>query len=118
MREIGNAKREVSECFLDLPEDSFGLLNAISQLLHRRHGCFSRFFGSAQSSYLFRTLIEFVPELLDLRRHGSPFFAQFLDFSPRDVVPALSESGTDVIEIFAEILQIVHGLLFKKAIGI
>jgi hypothetical protein len=118
MREVGDAKREVSERVLDLPEDSFGVLNAIPQLLHRRHGFFGRFLGSAQSSHFFRALIEFVPELLHSCRHDSPLFAQFLDISPRDVVPASSESRTDVIEVFAEVFEIVHESHLAKADGI
>ena len=114
MWEIGDAKRDIGERFLDPSKGSLGVLNAIPQLFHRRHGCFSRFFGSAQSSHLFRALIEFVPELFDLRRNGSPFFAQFLDISPWDVVPTSSERGPNVIEVFAKILQIVHESLFKK----
>ena len=118
MGEIGEAKRDIGERFLDPSKGSLGVLNAIPQLLHRRHSLFSRLFGSAQSSHLFRALIEFVPELFDLRRNGSPFFAQFLDISPRDVVPTSSERGPNVIEVFAEMLQIVHRSLFMKAGGI
>ena len=111
MWKVWDAKREVSERFLGLSEGSLGVLNAIPQLLHRRHGFFSRCFGPAQSSNLFRALIEFIPELLDLRRRGSPFLAQLLEISPWDIVPASSERGADVVEIFPEIFQIVHGLL-------
>jgi hypothetical protein len=114
MGKIGDAKRNVSERFLDFSEGSLGVLNAIPQLLHRRHGRFSRFFGSAQPGHLFRAFIELIPELLDLRRRGSPLFAQLLDISPRDVVPASSESSANVVEIFAEIFQIVHKSPFKK----
>jgi hypothetical protein len=49
-----------------------------------------------------------------MRRNGSPFFAQFLDIGPRDIVPAPCKSGADKVEVFAEIFQIVHGSLFKK----
>ena len=118
MGKIGDAKRDVSQRLLDRSKGPLGVLNAIPQLLHRRHGLFSRFFGSAQPSHLFRAFIEFVPELLDLRRRGSPFFAQFLEIRPRDIVPASSESSADVVEVFAEKFEIVHRSLFKKAVGI
>ena len=118
MGKIRDTQRDVGERVFDLSEGSLGVLNAIPQLLHRRGGFVSRFFGSAQPSHLVRALIEFVPELLDLRRHGSPFVAQFLEIIPRDVVSASSESGADLVEVFAELLQIVHRSFLKKAVGI
>jgi DNA repair photolyase len=113
--EIGDAKRDIRERFLDLPEGPVGVLDPISQLLHRRHGRFSRLFGPTQPSHFFRTFIELIPQLLDLRRRRPPFLAQFLDISPGDVVPASSESSADVIEVVAEKFEIVHGLLFENA---
>ena len=118
MWEIGDAKRDVSQRLLDRSKGPLGVLNAIPQMLHRRRALFSRLFGSAQPSHLFRAFIEFESELLDLRRRGTPFFAQLLEISPRDIVPASSERGADVVEVFAELLQIVHRSLFKKAVGI
>src|SRR5690349_19541433 len=66
MWKIGDAQGHVGERFLYLAECSLNILNAIPQMLHRCHGFFSRFFGPAQSSHLFRALIEFESELLDL----------------------------------------------------
>lgn len=116
MGEIGDTKRDVPEGLFDFSQLPFGFLDAIPQLLHCRHGRFSRFFGSSQPSHLFRALIELVPELLDLRRNGSSFFAQFLDISPRDVVPASSESSADVVKVFAEMFQIVHRSLSQRRV--
>lgn len=104
MWEIGDAKCDVGERVLDFSQGSLGVFNTITQLFHCHHGLFGRFFGSSQSGNLLRALIEFVPELLDLRRHGSPFFTQFLEISPQDVVPTPSERGADMVEVFAEIL--------------
>jgi hypothetical protein len=112
--EIGDAKRDIRERLLDLPEGSVGVLDPISQLLHRRHGRFSRLFGPTQPSYFFRTLIEFMPQLLDLRRRGPPFFAQFSEIRPGDVVATSSQSGADMVEVVAEKFEIVHRLLFEK----
>ncbi len=114
MGEIGDAKGDIAQGLLDGSQRSFGISDAVPHLLHRRHGGFSRFFGSAETGDLFRALIEFKSELFDLCCNRSSFFAQPLDVTPLDVVSASSESSADVVEVLAELFEVVHRASFQK----
>jgi hypothetical protein len=113
--EIGNAKRQVAQSFLDSSQAFLNFPDPVTQPLHGSHGFLGRVLRSAKPRDLVGAFLELVPELFDLGRQRPPFFTQFPDHFPRNIAASRSQRSADLIQILPKLFNLVHDPPLKSA---
>jgi hypothetical protein len=108
MGKIGNPQRDLVDLFFDEPKRRFHFGDALTKLLHGGHGSLAGQFLPFQPGDFIGTLLQICSEVFHLDGQTAPLLKQFTKSVPLDVAAAGSESTFDLVQIIAEVAQIVH----------